>query len=138
MVTSVREQNLEVCGQHIALEDTDIDAALELYTSDVVWESPARNLRFQGREAVAANYRRMFSSLDFSSFEVEPIERFATDDRVVDDCRVRFTLTGDGFVNAPAKIGDRVELRLVHIFEMRQGKIARESTFELWTTLFAS
>jgi len=28
-----------------------------------------------------------------------------------------------------------VELRLVHIFEMRDGKIARESTFEIWRKL---
>ncbi len=127
--------NLEVVGTHIALEATDIEAALALYTDDVVWESPARGLRFEGKEAVAANYRRMFSSLDFASFELEPIERFATEDRVVDDCRVRFTLTGDGFIHAPAKVGDRVELRLVHIFGMRDGKIARESTFEIWRTL---
>ena len=77
----------------------------------------------------------MLSSLDFASFEMEPIETFATEDRVVDDCRVRFTLTGDGFVTAPAEVGDRVELRLVHIFEMRDGRIARESTFEMWRKL---
>lgn len=135
MISTAVDTNMEVAGKHIVLEATDIEAALKLYTDDIVWESPARNLRFEGKEAVAANYRRMFSSLDFASFELEPIERFATEDRVVDDCRVRFTLTGDGFANAPAKVGDRVELRLVHIFEMRDGKIARESTFELWRKL---
>ena len=135
MTTSLAQANIEVAAQHIALEATDIDAALDLYTDDVVWESPARNLRFQGKQDVADNYRRMFSSLDFATLEVEPIERFATEDRVVDDCYVRFRLTGDGFRNAPAAVGDMVELRLVHIFEMRDGKIARESTFELWRKL---
>jgi ketosteroid isomerase-like protein len=135
VTTTVQQANLDVAGQHIALEATDIETALELYTDDIVWESPARNLRFEGKPAVASNYRRMFSSLDFATFETEPIERFATEDRVVDDCRVRFTITGDGFVNAPAKVGDRVEVRLAHIFEMRGGKIARESTFEMWRKL---
>ena len=135
MVSQVALSNSEVVGKHIALEADDTEAALELYTDDIVWESPARNLRFEGKEAVAANYRRMFSSLDFASFELQPVERFATDDRVVDDCYVRFALTGDGFANAPAMPGDRVELRLVHIFEMRDGKIARESTFEMWRKL---
>jgi steroid delta-isomerase-like uncharacterized protein len=135
MTTSFADANLEVAAQHIALEATDIDAALHLYTDDIVWESPARSLRFVGKDAVAANYRRMFSSLDFATLELEPIERFATENRVVDDCYVRFRLTGDGFTNAPANIGDMVELRLVHIFEMRDGKIARESSFEIWRKL---
>ena len=135
MVSTALDRNLEVVAQHIALEAMDVNAALELYTDDIIWESPSRQLRFEGKEAVAANYRRMFSSLDFATFELEPIERFATEDRVVDDCRVRFTLTGDGFANAVAKVGDRVELRLVHIFTMRDGKIARESTFEIWRKL---
>lgn len=134
-MVSTSKSNLDIVGKHIALEATDVNAALELYTDDVVWESPARRLRFVGKDAVANNYRRMFSSLDFATFELEPVERFATEDRVVDDCYVRFTLTGDGFENAPARIGDRVELRLVHIFEMRGDKIARESTFELWRKL---
>src|SRR3954469_21640305 len=135
MVSSVANRNLDVIEKHIALEASDVDAALELYTDDVVWESPSRGLRFEGKQAVADNYRRMFSSLEFATFEMEPIERFATEDRVVDDCRVRFTLTGNGFTNAPAGTGDRVELRLVHIFEMRDAKIARESTFEMWRKL---
>lgn len=135
MVSKVIDRNLEVADKHIALEATDLDAALDLYTDDIVWESPTRDLRFEGKEAVAANYRRMFGSLDFATFEHEQIEKFATEDRVVDDAIVRFTLTGDGFENAPAQAGDRVELRLVHIFGMRDGKIARETTFEMWRKL---
>ena len=130
--SSVAQMNADVVGKHIALEATDVEAALDLYTDDIVWESPARGLRFEGKAAVAENYKRMFSSLDFDTFELQPVDRFATEDRVVDDCYVRFTLTGDGFANAPAGVGDRVELRLVHIFEMRDGKISRESTFEMW------
>jgi ketosteroid isomerase-like protein len=90
VVSTQVKTNIDVVSQHIALEATDVDAALELYTDDVVWESPSRRLRFEGKEAVAANYRRMFSSLEFATFELEPIETFGTEDRVVDDCRVRF------------------------------------------------
>ena len=63
---------------------------------------------------------------------IEPLERFATENRVVDDTLVKFTLSGDGFVNAPLPIGSHVELRLIHIFDMRDGKIAKEKVFELW------
>jgi hypothetical protein len=32
----------------------------------------------------------------------------------------------------PVPIGSQVELRLVHIFEMREAKIAKETSFEMW------
>ena len=56
--------------------------------------------------------------------------RFATQARVVDDSIVRFKLIGPHFV--PLPIGSGVEMRLVHIFEMREGKIAKETGFEMW------
>ena len=51
MVATAAETNLDIVGKHIALEASDVDAALALYTDDIVWESPARNLRFEGKEA---------------------------------------------------------------------------------------
>ena len=74
--------------------------------------------------------RRMFESL--RNVEFRPIQRFATADRVVDDSIVTFDLVGDGMVNAPLPVGSSVEMRLVHIFEMRDGKISREIAFEIW------
>jgi hypothetical protein len=62
--------------------------------------------------------------------EFRNLERFATEDRVVDDSIVRFKLVGPHSV--PLPIGSEVEMRLVHIFEMRQGKIAKEIGFEMW------
>jgi uncharacterized protein YjiS (DUF1127 family)/ketosteroid isomerase-like protein len=123
-------QNLAVVEQHIAREATDVDKAIDLYTDDIVWESPARALIFQGKEAVANNYRNMFSSI--RDLEVQPLQRFATEDRVVDDAIVKFNLVGDGFVNAPVPIGTQVSLRLLHIFGMRDGKIGREEVYEIW------
>jgi hypothetical protein len=72
----------------------------------------------------------MFASL--RNVEFRQVERFATEDRVVDDSIVTFDLIGDGMVNAPLPVGTSIEMRLVHIFEMRDGKIARESAFEIW------
>ena len=122
--------NLTVVEQHIAREATDVDKAIELYTYDIVWESPARDLIFHGKEAVAKNYRNMFSSI--RDIEIQPLKRFATEHRVVDDAIVKFTLVGDGFVNAPVPIGTHVSLRLLHIFGMRDGKIERENVYEIW------
>jgi steroid delta-isomerase-like uncharacterized protein len=124
-------RNLAAVEAHFHSEATgEVDAAVALYTDDAIWEAPARGLIFQGKEAAAANYRRMFSSM--RNIEFRQVQRFATEDRVVDDSILTFDLIGDGFVNAPLRIGSSVEIRLVHIFEMRDGKIARENAFEIF------
>jgi len=122
--------NLAVVEQHIRDEARDVDAVMDLYTDDVVLEVPSRGLRLDSREAIRANYVAMFGSM--AEVELQPLERFATEDRVVDDMIVRFRLTGEGMVSAPVPIGARVELRLVHHFAMRDGHIAREQVFEIW------
>jgi len=131
MRSDLVQHNMHVVQEHFHSEDIGaIEAAIELYTDDIVWESPARQFTAVGKEAVAGLYRRMFAS--FADVEEVPVQRFATEDRVVDDSILKFTLVGDGLVNSPVPIGTRVELRFVHIFEMRDGKIAKEQVFEMW------
>jgi hypothetical protein len=125
--------NLATVDAHIRGEAQDPASVMALYTEDVVLEVPSRGLRFTTHAEIEANYRRMFASM--AEVEIEPLDRFATASRVVDDCRVRFRLTGDGMVNAPYPPGARVELRLLHVFEMRAGRIARETVFEGWARL---
>jgi hypothetical protein len=124
------ERNLAVVEQHIQGEARDVDSILCLYTDDVVLEVPGRGLRFEGRDAIRANYVAMWPSM--AQVELVPLDRFATADRVVDDMIVRMRLVGEGMVNAPLPIGSEVELRLVHHFWMRDGLIAREQVFEMW------
>jgi hypothetical protein len=123
-------RNLRVAGEHIENEARDPGSIMALYTEDIVLEVPGRALRFAGCAAIEENYRRMFGSM--TEIEIEPLDRFATDDRVVDDMIARFRLTGDGMVNAPLPVGSRVELRLVHVFHMKDGLIAREIVHEQW------
>jgi ketosteroid isomerase-like protein len=47
----------------------------------------------------------------------------------VDDSIVTFEVAKDGYWHFP--LGSKVEMRLVHIFEMRDGKIARELVFDM-------
>ena len=63
------------------------------------------------------------------NIEFKNLDRFATEDRVTDDSIVSFTLTRDGYL--PFSVGQKVEMRLVHIFEMRDGKISKEIAFEM-------
>ena len=126
--------NLATVEAHFHTEATgEIEKALELYTDDIVWESPARALAFRGKEPTGEMYRRMFDSFQVEEFRC--LQRFATEDRVVDDSVATVVLAGDGVVNAPAPVGSRVEIRLLHVFEMRAGKISRELVFESWRVL---
>jgi len=121
--------NLAAVEAHFHNEGlNEIEKACEGYTDDIVWEAPARNLRFVNKQDVIDNYRKMFASV--KDVEFRSLQRFATQDRVVDDSIVRFKLIGPHSV--PLPIGSDVEMRLVHIFEMHEGKIAKETGFEMW------
>ena len=130
---NIVERNLAVAAEHVENEGRDPASVMPLYTDDIVLEIPGRGLMFEGRAAIEANYCAMFSSL--AEIAIEPLDRFATEDRVVDDMIVRFRLVGEGMVNAPMPVGSRVALRLLHVFHMREGRIAREIVHEQWTRL---
>jgi ketosteroid isomerase-like protein len=124
-------RNLAVVESHFHSEAlNEVEAALETFTDDVVWEAPAPNgldRSFSGKQAVARNYRELFASMRDVKFEF--LQRFATDDRVVDDSIVSFEVAKGGYWHFP--VGSKVKMRLVHIFEMRDGKIAREIVFDM-------
>ena len=126
-------RNLDVVDRHIRGEAQDVDSVLDLYTDDIVLSIPARGIELHGKEAIRAMYLRLFSSM--RDVELQPLDRFATEDRVVDDMRVFLTVSGDGIDNCPVALGSRAELRLIHHFRMRDGLIAREEVFEVWKAL---
>lgn len=104
-----------------------------LYTDDIVLEAPCRQVRYVGRESIRANYLRLFGSM--SHVQITPIDRFATLDRVVDECLVQLRIAGNGIDNLSLPIGMDVALRLLHVFHLRDGRIAREIVYESWTPL---
>ena len=132
-MVDVAARNLAVAEAHLRDEARDPSGVMALYTDDVVLEMPTRGLTLAGKAAIEANYRRMFGAI--AEVEIEPLTRFATATHVVDDCVVRFRLVGEGFANAPVPVGSRVELRLMHLFAMRDGRIARETVLEGWRRL---
>ena len=124
-------RNLECVEKHFHSEAVDeVEAALHLYTDDIVWDAPALNgldRRFSGKEAVAKNYRELYAAKRNVRFEF--LQRFATEHRVVDDSIVTFEIERAGYWPWPADT--KIEMRLVHIFEMRDGKISRELVFDM-------
>jgi ketosteroid isomerase-like protein len=128
-------ENLAAVENHFHSEAlSDVEEALETFTDDVVWEAPAPNglnRSFTGKEAVGSNYRRLWASMRNVNFQ--PLQRFATEERVVDDSMVSFEVAKDGYWHFP--LGSKVQMRLVHIFEMRDGKIEREIVFDMGKTV---
>jgi len=125
------EKNLAAVENHFHSEGLgDVDKALETFTDDVVWDAPAPNglnRSFSGKEAAGNNYRRLWGAMRNAKFQT--VQRFATEDRVVDDSILTFEVAKDGYFHFP--VGTRVEMRLVHIFEMRDGKISKEIVFDM-------
>jgi ketosteroid isomerase-like protein len=125
-------QNLACVDGHFHSEaENDIEAALELYTDDIIFEAGALNglnRSFSGKQAVAKFYRELWATM--KDVEFQGLQRFATEDRVVDDSLVTFKVVRDGgwphFYT-----GEKIEMRLVHIFEMRDGKISKEIVFDM-------
>lgn len=124
-------RNLAAVEAHFHSEAAnEVEAALELYTDDIVWEAPALNgldRRYTGKDAVAENYRELFAAMRNVRFQF--LQRFATEDRVVDDSLVTFEIARVGYW--PWPLDSKIEMRLVHIFEMRDGKIARELVYDM-------
>src|SRR6185437_7119035 len=124
-------QNLAAVESHFHSEAlNEIETALETFTDDIVWEAPALNglnRSFSGKEATAKNYRELFASMRDVRFQF--LQRFATEDRVVDDSIVTFEIARAGYWPWPADT--KIEMRLVHIFEMRDGKISRELVYDM-------
>ena len=124
-------QNLAAVDNHFHSEATnEVEAALETFTDDIVWEAPAPNglnRVFRGKVAAAKNYRDLFESMKDVKFEF--LQRFATEDRVVDDSIVTFEVVKDGYWHFP--LASKIRMRLVHIFEMRDGKISRELVYDM-------
>ncbi len=125
-------ENLACVERHFHSEaQNEVEAALELYTDDIIWEAPAPNglnRSFSGKEAVGESYRELFASMGDVKFQA--LQRFATEERVVDDSIVTFEVVKDGYW-PHFRAGQRITMRLVHIFEMRDGKISKEIVFDM-------
>ncbi|HXY14954.1 MAG TPA: nuclear transport factor 2 family protein [Terriglobales bacterium] len=122
---------LDLVDMHLHEENPDdIDECIKLYADNAVWEAPARGVMYTGRERIKEMYLRIFDSVEGIRFQ--PIERFASPDRVFDDMWVIFRLTGNGFENCPLPIGTNVKVRLLHNFHIRDGLIAKEIGYEIW------
>lgn len=127
------EHNLKVVEAHFHNEAPEtIDAALALYGDNIVWEAPARGQVYTNPGEVRAAYLAIFRTVHFN--RATTLRRFATENFVFDDRVCDLTVVGDEMPNLGFRPGDRISMRLVHCFEMSQGKIVREIAYEISRT----
>ena len=66
-----RQYALDLVDMHLHEENPDrIDECIKLYTEDAVWETPARNVTYRGRETIKKMYLRVFSSAEGNRLSV--------------------------------------------------------------------
>ena len=122
--------NLTVVEAHFHNENPEsIDKAIALYGADIVWEAPNRGQVYTNPAQVREAYMAIFRTVHFN--RTITLRRFATESLVFDDQLCDMTVVGDEMPNLGFRPGDRISMRLVHCFEMRDGKIAREIAYEM-------
>jgi ketosteroid isomerase-like protein len=123
--------NLRAVDAHFHSEGAeDVERALALYTDDILWESHGdpKLGTHRGKEAVAARYRTMWACM--KDVEFQNLGRFGVEDKVVDESVLTCRIGKDGLVSVP--IGTRVRFDLLHVFDLREGKISRELVYLGW------
>jgi steroid delta-isomerase-like uncharacterized protein len=115
-----------IVDAHFAAElRGDVDATIATFTDDVEHDVVGSPAVGHGRAEAAVFYRRLFADLHLA--EIEKVRRYHGPDFVVDESIVHARATGTplGFS------GDNrnVQFRLLHIFEIRDGAISRETAW---------
>ncbi|MFI6689770.1 nuclear transport factor 2 family protein [Streptomyces sp. NPDC050485] len=126
----VIRKNVEVVAAHLDREARDIEAALALYTDDVVWEAPSRGVILRGKERIAENYRDLFGCLHIHSTTL--LRQIATEEWVFNDKLLSVTITGDRIPGLDFPVGMKLSVRKLGAFQLRDGLICREISHESW------
>jgi steroid delta-isomerase-like uncharacterized protein len=117
----------DIIDRHFAAENAhDVEATLATYTEDIVWDDVTHpHGPFHGKEEVARVYSSMLDSIP--DLHLESVKRFTGDDGryVVDESIVTGHVRG-AWSGTPGG-GAPVRVRLLHVFELRDGLICYEN-----------
>ena len=77
---------------------------------------------------IRKSYMGIFRTVKY--IKATALRRFATEEYVFDDQIADVEIVGDEMPNLGFPIGSRLNVRITHIFYMRDGKIRREIAYE--------
>ena len=120
---------MDVVDRHFAAENAhDVEATLATYTDDIVWDDVTHPLSpVHGKAAVAAVYSDIIDAIP--DLKLESVMRFsdATGTRVVDESIITGHVQG-AWAGVDGD-GAPVQVRILHIFDLRDGLICRENAW---------
>ena len=120
---------MDIIDRHFAAENAhDVDATLATYTDDIVWDDVTHPLSpFEGKEAVGSVCSGILDAIP--DVHLASVKRLVSPDGtfVVDES----ILTGhvEGSWSGVEGGGAPVRVRILHLFELRDGLIARENAW---------
>ncbi len=121
------EAALDVIDRHFAAENAhDVEATLATYTEDIVWDDVTHpGSPFRGKQAVAEAYGGILQAIP--DLNLRSVMRFQCGEHVVDESMLSGHVLGE-FAGI-AGGGAPVSFRLLHVFDLRDGLIARENAW---------
>jgi steroid delta-isomerase-like uncharacterized protein len=120
---------MDIIDRHFAAENAhDVEATLDTYTDDIVWDDVTHpDAPFHGKDEVGKVYSSIINAIP--DVELRSVKRFSGEDGrfVVDES----ILTGhvEGEWSGMSGEGAPVEVRILHIFEVREGLISYENAW---------
>lgn len=118
---------LDLIDRHFAGENAhDVEATLATYTDDIVWDDVTHpGSPFQGKQAVAQAYAGILEAIP--DLYLRSVSRFECGAHVVDESILTGHVAGE-FAGVSGG-GAPVSFRLLHVFDLRDGLIARENAW---------
>lgn len=118
---------MDIIEQHFAAENAhDVLATLDTYTEDVIWDdvgNPACPV--QGKAATSGMYEGIMAAIP--DLHIESVLRFGDAEHVVDEAMASGHVEGS-FLGVDGG-GAPVRFRMLHVFDLRDGLIAREQAW---------
>ena len=118
---------MDIIERHFAAENAhDVAATLATYTDDVIWDDvghPACPVH--GRSAAGEMYEGIMSAIP--DLYIDSVLRFGDGDHVVDEAIATGHVEG-AFLGVEGG-GAPVRFRMLHVFDLRDGLIAREQAW---------
>lgn len=120
---------MDIIDRHFAAENAhDVAATLATYTDDIVWDDITHpDAPFRGKEEVGSVYASIIEAIP--DVKLESVKRFSGEGGrfVVDESVISGHVHGE-WTGADGG-GAPVEVRILHIFELREGLICYENAW---------
>lgn len=120
---------MDIIDRHFAAENAhDVEATLATYTEDIVWDDVTHpDSPFHGKSEVASVYSSIMDAVP--DVVLQSVKRFSSADGrfVVDESMLKGHV--DGLWAGIHGRGAPVEIRILHVFEIRNGLICYENAW---------